>query len=129
MIRRPPRSTRTDTLFPYTTLFRSKPQGRLCQAVGGRRAAFALGAYRLWSTVDPPEPGRQKGDGHRQEDGLIGGERGQVADPCATDAQSAEHQRDDATRGCANSAETTGGTRNQRTSYGSRVRSSNFILS
>src|SRR3546814_5697431 len=26
MIRRPPRSTRTDTLFPYTTLFRS-PEG------------------------------------------------------------------------------------------------------
>src|SRR3546814_19217914 len=25
MIRRPPRSTRTDTLFPYTTLFRSCP--------------------------------------------------------------------------------------------------------
>src|SRR3546814_11012326 len=24
MIRRPPRSTRTDTLFPYTTLFRSR---------------------------------------------------------------------------------------------------------
>src|SRR3546814_15889261 len=28
MIRRPPRSTRTDTLFPYTTLFRSDGQGR-----------------------------------------------------------------------------------------------------
>src|SRR3546814_14331767 len=28
MIRRPPRSTRTDTLFPYTTLFRSLPLGR-----------------------------------------------------------------------------------------------------
>src|SRR3546814_2355455 len=27
MIRRPPRSTRTDTLFPYTTLFRSHPCG------------------------------------------------------------------------------------------------------
>src|SRR3546814_20494500 len=27
MIRRPPRSTRTDTLFPYTTLFRSKTMG------------------------------------------------------------------------------------------------------
>src|SRR3546814_4032006 len=27
MIRRPPRSTRTDTLFPYTTLFRSLPDG------------------------------------------------------------------------------------------------------
>src|SRR3546814_6331461 len=26
MIRRPPRSTRTDTLFPYTTLFRSRSQ-------------------------------------------------------------------------------------------------------
>src|SRR3546814_1799874 len=28
MIRRPPRSTRTDTLFPYTTLFRSSPPSR-----------------------------------------------------------------------------------------------------
>src|SRR3546814_14217893 len=31
MLRRPPRSTRTDTLFPYTTLFRSEATG----AVGG----------------------------------------------------------------------------------------------
>src|SRR3546814_19954566 len=29
MIRRPPRSTRTDTLFPYTTPFLSKPRLRL----------------------------------------------------------------------------------------------------
>src|SRR3546814_4034241 len=29
MIRRPPRSTRTDTLFPYTTLFRSQMEKRL----------------------------------------------------------------------------------------------------
>src|SRR3546814_5849162 len=28
MIRRPPRATRTDTLFPYTTLFRSTPSSR-----------------------------------------------------------------------------------------------------
>src|SRR3546814_18133708 len=35
MIRRPPRSTRTDTLFPYTTLFRSEPRRRL---EGDRRA-------------------------------------------------------------------------------------------
>src|SRR3546814_1996053 len=33
MIRRPPRSTRTDTLFPYTTLFRSRQQ------VAGREGA------------------------------------------------------------------------------------------
>src|SRR3546814_9342683 len=32
MIRRPPRSTRTDTLFPYTTLFRSD-RWRGCSAV------------------------------------------------------------------------------------------------
>src|SRR3546814_14018369 len=38
MIRRPPRSTRTDTLFPYTTLFRSavtSVSGRWSIAVGG----------------------------------------------------------------------------------------------
>src|SRR3546814_12418858 len=33
MIRRPPRSTRTDTLFPYTTLFRSAPVRRLVEWV------------------------------------------------------------------------------------------------
>src|SRR3546814_16424789 len=32
MIRRPPRSTRTDTLFPYTTLFRSAPDVAAAQA-------------------------------------------------------------------------------------------------
>src|SRR3546814_2442235 len=31
MIRRPPRSTRNDTLFPYTTLFRSRRQGPAAQ--------------------------------------------------------------------------------------------------
>src|SRR3546814_10907883 len=39
MIRRPPRSTRTDTLFPYTTLFRShhslQPRGDRCRGHGG----------------------------------------------------------------------------------------------
>src|SRR3546814_18647774 len=35
MIRRPPRSTRTDTLFPYTTLFRSiRSESRAAVAVG-----------------------------------------------------------------------------------------------
>src|SRR3546814_10252596 len=33
MIRRPPRSTRTDTLFPYTTLFRSLPADLSTRAV------------------------------------------------------------------------------------------------
>src|SRR3546814_20552216 len=34
MIRRPPRSTRTDTLFPYTTLFRSEGEPALAQHHG-----------------------------------------------------------------------------------------------
>src|SRR3546814_3068944 len=39
MIRRPPRSTRTDTLFPYTTLFRSP--SRSARANGSSRSACA----------------------------------------------------------------------------------------
>src|SRR3546814_18790032 len=40
MIRRPPRSTRTDTLFPYTTLFRSQAiTARICRAFTQRYAA------------------------------------------------------------------------------------------
>src|SRR3546814_19756420 len=35
MIRRPPRSTRTDTLFPYTTLFRSDQQSSRTGAAAG----------------------------------------------------------------------------------------------
>src|SRR3546814_9462420 len=36
MIRRPPRSTRTDTLFPYTTLFRSYRAAGECAQAGQR---------------------------------------------------------------------------------------------
>src|SRR3546814_6145363 len=56
MIRRPPRSTRTDTLFPYTTLFRSsRERGRIQRlrrrfdpgAARARRRAQAAGhVYR-----------------------------------------------------------------------------------
>src|SRR3546814_19386962 len=38
MIRRPPRSKRTDTLFPYTTLFRSDAAGRQPRGLDPRRA-------------------------------------------------------------------------------------------
>src|SRR3546814_8328752 len=37
MIRRPPRSTRTDTLFPYTTLFRSASHATVAARVEPRR--------------------------------------------------------------------------------------------
>src|SRR3546814_11211589 len=66
MIRRPPRSTLTDTLFPYTTLFRSC----LLQAAGGAYSwksagAFALGIlpfnYRVPSVCDDLLPPRVDG--------------------------------------------------------------------
>src|SRR3546814_15136846 len=41
MIRRPPRSTRTDTLFPYTTLFRSN-LGRFYSSPGMVSESFTL---------------------------------------------------------------------------------------
>src|SRR3546814_13067643 len=43
MSRRPPRSTRTDTLFPYTTLFRSITDATIAamESLGARRAAIA----------------------------------------------------------------------------------------
>src|SRR3546814_3429558 len=53
MIRRPPRSTRTDTLFPYTTLFRSeiaRPASRrdtLCLALEEGRGRDPPSAPRL----------------------------------------------------------------------------------
>src|SRR3546814_7466507 len=46
MIRRPPRSTRTDTLFPYTTLFRSQ------RDAAGRDQAKALRPGRKRAQVD-----------------------------------------------------------------------------
>src|SRR3546814_15601734 len=52
MIRRPPRSTRTDTLFPYTTLFRPfNPQGVAHGGVAYSLADTAMGGA-LFSTQD-----------------------------------------------------------------------------
>src|SRR3546814_5274754 len=45
MIRRPPRSTRTDTLFPYTTLFRSKTTLVFCNTRGLAELTF----QQLWA--------------------------------------------------------------------------------
>src|SRR3546814_1911611 len=58
MIRRPPRSTRTDTLFPYTTLFRSQlragnPAG-LPQQLPARRLEGADGGGRHQPSVQRP---------------------------------------------------------------------------
>src|SRR3546814_13980655 len=44
MIRRPPRSTRTDTLFPYTTRFRSVARSAIQGAGAGGRTNTGMGA-------------------------------------------------------------------------------------
>src|SRR3546814_2908040 len=46
MFRRPPRLNRTDTLFPYTTLFRSRLSTRVGMGGRHRLAAVALGRRR-----------------------------------------------------------------------------------
>src|SRR3546814_12394352 len=75
MIRRPPRSTRTDTLFPYTTLFRSDVNGvngagvrlqRLPQAQAGENTLRAL---------------RQRNTAFVITRRLTGAERGRLDDP------------------------------------------------
>src|SRR3546814_7350574 len=62
MIRRPPRSTRTDTLFPYTTLFRSHEIAGPVREVGHRDGAAAGGPE--FHALAQPAPGQR----HHQAD-------------------------------------------------------------
>src|SRR3546814_14679632 len=69
MIRRPPRSTRTDTLFPYTTLFRSvrgahQPPDRLPSRPHGVAFETSLRSLHM----------AQIGSFTRNEDGVYNGE-------------------------------------------------------
>src|SRR3546814_2789627 len=73
MIRRPPRSTRTDTLFPYTTLFRSDQDG----IAEGRDEGDLAHPHRLdGEQVAEDEEARR--DGQQAE--AAGGHRLPVAD-------------------------------------------------
>src|SRR3546814_2469665 len=65
MIRRPPRSTRTDTLFPYTTLFRSHVDALL--HLPGRRVHDLEPAVAL----DPVQPWRGARHEHLADAGVI----------------------------------------------------------
>src|SRR3546814_12538206 len=63
MIRRPPRSTRTDTLFPYTTLFRSSPSTSDGHASARQRRQVRFRPYlprrRSWPPPQFSPQGRQ----------------------------------------------------------------------
>src|SRR3546814_7032459 len=69
MIRRPPRSTRTDTLFPYTTLFRSP-----LRCVGAVLEGLALRCDRLADLADDAHAAAV--ELHGELDGLAGFEQG-----------------------------------------------------
>src|SRR3546814_14971904 len=53
MIRRPPRSTRTDTLFPYTTLFRSAEEKE--RQASAKETMTVATEYRIGTTRSYPE--------------------------------------------------------------------------
>src|SRR3546814_15990542 len=76
MIRRPPRSTRTDTLFPYTTLFRSKAE----RALGciGERGSRHVGNMRLFPAL-------------RLNRGILGKHIGGAVQPSMPFGRSEEH--------------------------------------
>src|SRR3546814_988392 len=81
MIPRPPRSTRTDTLFPYTTLFRSKPikrrysftsvpTTRLCHSLGFVRSDLTrapLSVRANYSGFDLFNAGQHRSEEHTSE--------------------------------------------------------------
>src|SRR3546814_10422152 len=66
MIRRPPRSTRTDTLFPYTTLFRSKALRQSCQAQQASRQERGHHARRTGQSL-PGGHRTQRSEEHTSE--------------------------------------------------------------
>src|SRR3546814_447517 len=83
MIRRPPRSTRTDTLFPYTTLFRS---------IGlAREHRVAFDAVDL-GALDLGVPVRALDQAHRDEAAVAAGE---VGDPVDHERRALEVRLDD----------------------------------
>src|SRR3546814_1385380 len=81
MIRRPPRSTRTDTLFPYTTLFRSDPAAKAQRArdlatawrsagiaeVGRLKQAWCQGQRTVSPTISPSASGPWRSEEHTSE--------------------------------------------------------------
>src|SRR3546814_4111237 len=78
MILRPPRSTRTDTLFPYTTLFRSellRRDGR-CRRYGDQADADKDADEKQQYAVNFPEPEPQRRPVARQRDASPGTNEG-----------------------------------------------------
>src|SRR3546814_3387807 len=92
MIRRPPRSTRTDTLFPYTTLFRSgriPPAGRTARAAGS--VPTGAGAQRGVGRLTAPRRHKQPAESHTasQERKTLVGAAARYCRPTSAEARDA----------------------------------------
>src|SRR3546814_3563934 len=93
MIRRPPRSTRTDTLFPYTTLFRSALiPGEALQGIAVQRRDHAVEKRGPAAAAGPRKAGRRLAvpqcpslgeapAGKRQGRAVVEGERARLLAP------------------------------------------------
>src|SRR3546814_5257538 len=68
MIRRPPRSTRTDTLFPYTTLFRSDQGIKDVDEVGSVGSAASVASASLAPVSGSGSSGLGRERGRRSEE-------------------------------------------------------------
>src|SRR3546814_15261503 len=112
MIRRPPRSTRTDTLFPYTTLFRSaldrlqRPHhggiGVAARGSGGRGVIAGLRGgllrgLRRWHLLCAAPHGPPAGEGARRPHRAAAGRRPHAAaghrTPAPSTGRSSEERR------------------------------------
>src|SRR3546814_7974507 len=72
MLRRPPRSTRIDTLFPYTTLFRSPDSGLLLDLFPPRGEQRIADARRAG---EPVPPGQRRAGGGQIDRGVVDRDR------------------------------------------------------
>src|SRR3546814_1884097 len=87
MIRRPPRSTRTDTLFPYTTLFRSEHTVRRSKR-GQERASNVESMVRDLSELRVGDPVVHTQHGIGRYQGLISMDIGERSEEHTSELQS-----------------------------------------
>src|SRR3546814_15603110 len=92
MIRRPPRSTRTDTLFPYTTLFRSADERRHVAGLMRVNHAGEIAAQALYHgqalTARDPDTRRHLLDAAREERDHLRSEERRVGKECVSTCRS-----------------------------------------
>src|SRR3546814_3462802 len=92
MIRRPPRATRTDTLFPYTTLFRSNGIGWNCGCLRSCvRRAPRLSSFCVDASRSEPNCAKASISRYCASSSLIEPDTFFIALVCAAEPRSEEH--------------------------------------